>query len=175
MTIGAPGDGSSPITLTLTASPGYNGTVTLTPTSCTITPAGSESSCAFNPSSITGSGTTQVTVNTTAPHASMVISFHLPVGFNRFASAKVVAMACVLLLFFTARKRRWGIALGLILLTGLASFATSCGGISGGGNGGNGGTSDPGTPVGVTYTVSVTVVGNGGQTTHTARFTFVVQ
>ncbi|MBZ5661315.1 MAG: Ig-like domain repeat protein [Acidobacteriia bacterium] len=177
ITVAAPGTNSPPVTLAITSEFGYTGVVNFTPASCSIVPLGSESSCIFNPSSVSGTGTTQVTISTTA--ASTVFRF----PHARPTNLTLCAWGAVLTLFFlfflqgfpTAR-RRWG----QILCVAMICYATACIGCGGGTNGGggtigSGGGANPGTPTNVTYTVTVTAAGTGGTPSHTASFTFIVQ
>jgi len=123
LTIGAPGQTSNPVALTLTALNGFNGTVNFSANSCTITPAGSLSSCSFNPASITGSGSTQVTIHTTAPQTVSTVFLFIDV--NRINAWQTVAGAIVLCLLFSTRPRRAKskseLALFAVILTMLSS------------------------------------------------------
>lgn len=177
--ISAPGASSAPITLTVSGINGYNATINFTPSSCTF-PVGIETSCSFNPTSITGSGTTQVTITTTAPHALSMISFRRRGDPNRLLMIGMVAASIFLLVVSEARRRQWSLVLGMIIVLAITSLATSCGGggSTGGGGGSTGGggvTSDPGTPTNNQYTVTVTATATSIQTTHTTTLTFIVQ
>lgn len=169
VTISAPGAISDPNTLTVVGINGYNATINFTPNSCTIVPAGSESSCSFNPASITGSGTTQVTISTTAPHASLLTPIPMLGGLNLFVAVGTVVATLLLLLFSGTRRRRWGLVLGLILVTALVSMATSCGSSS------SGVASDPGTRTNVAYQVTVSGFAPSIQIGHSIQFDFIVQ
>jgi hypothetical protein len=49
----------------------YTGTINFTPASCSGLPR--ESSCTFNPASVTGTGSTFVTISAAAPHAALML------------------------------------------------------------------------------------------------------
>ncbi len=70
--------GSGTLTLTITGETGYNSTINFTSASCSGLPR--ESTCSFSPPSITGSGSTTLTVTTTAPHAAMLRGFEWTTG-----------------------------------------------------------------------------------------------
>jgi hypothetical protein len=156
MNIVAPGS-SGTLTLTVTGSAGYNGTVNFT--KCTGLPQ--YSVCTFNPASVTGSGSTTLTVTTTAAHSSRKSgSTYLWAAFAGFPIAG--------LFFFGAfrRRRGWIAALSLITLA-VALTSVGCGGGSSGGGGGITGTR-PGMYV-------VTATGADANFTHPVTFTLNVQ
>jgi YVTN family beta-propeller protein len=170
ISISSPGASSNSVSLTIAAQNGYNGTVAFSSASCSISPAGSESSCAFSPSSVIGSGTTKVTIITTAPQVAVL----KPQMFDIVSGRQVVTwtlMLVALLLAIGARPRRRKFVLALATFSALALF-NSC---SGKGNNGGQGANNSGTPTNVTYTVTVTATANGGQPTHTASFAFSVE
>jgi probable HAF family extracellular repeat protein len=171
VTIPSPGASSTPVTLTITAQNGYTGTVAFTPASCSISPAGSLSTCNFSAAAVTGSGSTQVTINTTAASASFPFRFHRPDGFNLWAGRCAALLALVFLFAIRKQKLRWTTAVSIVAFMFLALGFTGCGGAGGSNTGGG----NPGTPTGVTYTVTITATANGGQPSHTASFTFSVQ
>jgi hypothetical protein len=174
LTIAAPGQSSAPITLTITGTNGYNGTIAFSSSSCVITPAGSLSTCSFSPSSITGSGSAQVVINTTAPHSSAIPMSRLGLGGWKPQPIAVCLIALIVLAAFKKRGR-FGLAFSCLILVTLLSV-WSCGGASGGSGGGSGATpaTIPGTPTGVPYTVSINASASGINS-HTTTFTFVVQ
>jgi hypothetical protein len=144
-------------------------------------PAGSLSSCSVSPTGILGSGTTQVTVNTTAPRKAISLRRRYPDRWNLnhphspSASEWVLfGFAFLLIVKFATRPRHWGTVFCMIVFICMVSFI-GCGGSSaeGGGGGGVGPTIIPGTPTGVVYTVTVT--GSCGPLSHSTSFTFVVQ
>jgi hypothetical protein len=173
VTVASPGASSAPVTLTITAENGYSGTVNFTPSSCSISPGGSLSSCSFSSTSVTGSGTTQVTVHTTAAATAVPFSRYRPDAPTLWPGICMALVSLVLLLAIPKMRPRWGTAIGIASVVFLAT-CLGCGGGSAGGGGGTGGGS-LGTPTGVVYTVAVTATATGGQPSHSASFTFSVQ
>jgi hypothetical protein len=156
ITIARPG-GSGTATLTVTGQPGYSGSINFSAASCVGLPR--ESTCTFNPASVTNSGTTTLTVSTTAAHSARLE------GPAWWTTSVGVALAGMVLLGNGSRRRR---LLSLISLSCLITIA-SCGG---GDSHSSGGNTDPGTPAG-SSTVTVTAI--NGSLTHTATFTLTVQ
>ena len=157
MTIAAPG-GSGSLTLSVTGAAGYNGTVNFA--NCTHLPL--YSTCTFNPASVAGSGSTTLTLTTTAPHSAS----------NRVAPSVWAAtggftLAGIFVLGFAPRKRCWTSIVALLMLAWLLA-TLGCGGSSGGGGGGG----TPGTRPG-TYTVTAT--GADSNFSHPVTFTVTVQ
>ena len=159
ITVTSPGQ-SAMITLTVTGSNGFSGATTF---SCSGLP--SESTCVAG--SVTGSGTTTLTVTTTAP------SSVVPSGRNTFSNRNTMNGAFralifsigLLILAIRFRRRCWnfvGGAVAIVLLAGMAAC---------GGGGGVTPPANPGTPVG-TQTVMVTAT--SGTLTHTTTFTLTV-
>jgi trimeric autotransporter adhesin len=169
----------SPVTVTI-ASPGGSGTATINVTglaanfngsvtfACSGLPA--QSTCTFNPATVTGNGTTAVPttvmVKTTAPSRAALLKH--PAYFAWWTATGGGLMAGIFLIGVPVRRRRW------MSLAGLAAFAlllTIAG--CGGGSKGPPPITNPGTPV---STSNVTVTGTsstGGVATTT--FTLVVQ
>jgi hypothetical protein len=156
ITIPSPG-GSGNLALTVAGQTGYNSTINFAPTSCSGLPFGA--SCGFSPASLTGSGSTTVTVSTTAPRFAGLQRF----GWTGFG----FAFAGVFLLGIPSRRFR-PTGLLSILLVALGVALTGCGGGSGGGGGGG---HTQGTPVG-SYVITVTAT--GGSITHSTNFTLIV-
>jgi subtilase family serine protease len=162
--------GTGTFTLTVTPINGYTGTINFTGSSCSGLP--SLTTCSFSPASVTGAGTTTVTITTTA--ASQMVPAGKPTGFRGPINTNLVftfALSTMLLvLFYQARRPRWSATAALLMCCSLAVLA-GCGG--GGSGGGGGGTTNPGTPV--TNDQAVTVTGTSTNTTHTTTFTLTVQ
>jgi uncharacterized repeat protein (TIGR03803 family) len=170
---------ASPTSLTITAGQSGTATFTVTPTggftgaislSCAITPtAPSDPATCSVPASVTISGsasqTTTLTVNTTAPNAAIN-----PGRRSFWTSVNGAALACILLVGFPARRRRWSCRLGMLAL--LFSVIGSSLGCGGGGNVGGGGSGGGGTTPG-TYTITVT--GTSGTLTQTGTVSLTVQ
>ncbi|GAC1505675.1 MAG: hypothetical protein NVS1B11_03830 [Terriglobales bacterium] len=148
---------SGTLKITITGQTGYNGTVNFATSSCSGLPA--ESTCSFSPSAITGSGTTALTVTTTAPKTSMLRGFGWTSSFG-------IAFAGVFLLAAPSRRR---VSTGVLAVSVFISLLTLVGC---GGGGSSSHISDPGTPVG-TYTVSVTAT--SGALSHSTSFTLTTQ
>jgi hypothetical protein len=158
ITIASPG-GSGTAVLTITGQPGYNGTVSFTAMSCSGLP--SESTCSFSPASVTGSGSTTLTITTTAAHRASLE------GSGWWTTSVGATLAGVFLLGGASRRRTRGRLLSVIAF----AFLITIGGCGGGGSGG-GGNNDPGTPVGSSM---VTVTATSGTITHTTTVTLNVQ
>jgi uncharacterized repeat protein (TIGR03803 family) len=164
ITISAPG-GTGQTTITVTPSGGFAGTVSFGASSCSGLPSGA--SCSFNPSNVTVSGTTKLTIATTA--ASSSISPRPARGHPAIFLGLLVP--CVFLGRGRKRNRFLVLALVAAVLLGLCLMALSgCGG-SGGGNGGGGGGGGS-TPSG-TYTIIVTGTSSG--LSSSTNITLVVQ
>ncbi len=161
MTIAAPG-GNGSLTLTITGQTGYTGTVSFPANACQGLPVAA--TCSFNPSSVTGGGSTTLTVKTVAAHASL--SSRGPVLYAWVAGGGL-ALAGVFFAGVAPRKRR-STSLACLLL--VAWLMTSAGCSGGGGGGGGGGTI--GTPPG---SYAVVVSASDGNFTHPVNFTLQVQ
>jgi hypothetical protein len=158
------GSGSSgSLTLVVTGATGYSGTVNFAATACKGLPFGA--ACHFNPTSVTGSGSTTLTVSTTAAHLAPAAETMASAGIFGTSS---LAFAGVLILGIPRQKRRWASTVGLLLLASLMTIV-GCGGSNSSGGGGGG---TPGTPKG-SYTVTVT--GADANFSHPVTFTLKVQ
>jgi hypothetical protein len=160
LSISSPG-GSGTLTLNVTGQTGYNGTIAFTSASCSGIPA--ESSCSFNPASLTGSGKTVLTVSTTGPHAQLLVPGAGP-NHLWWSTIGGASLTCVVLIGFPAQRRRRNKLLALLAFSFLITFA-GCGG-------GSSSTKDPGTPTG---SYPVTVTATSGSLSHTVKFTLTVQ
>jgi hypothetical protein len=152
--------------LTVTGANGYNGSITFSAASCTGLP--SESSCSFSPATITGNGSTTLTVLTTAPSSLVPASRHIDIGSWRKTPGAlrfILFGFALLTLGVRARRRGWNLA-GTVLVLALLVVNAACGG------GGAGGLRNPGTPMVQNQTVTVTAT--SGTTTHTFTFTLNV-
>lgn len=166
----APG-GSANSTLTVTPLGGFNGGVTL---SCSGLPTGV--TCTFVPPTISGGGTSVLTIATTGPSAAS----GLPTGFDPHSGTErltalifpVLGLSMFVYLARRSPRFRWVPAFAVTIVISGGLLLTSCGGSSGSGGGGGGG----GTPAG-TYSITVSGAGSSGSTTltHLAQLTLVVQ
>ena len=162
ITISSPGQTGTAM-LSVAATNGFAGTVTF---SCSDLPA--ESTCSFVPPSVTGSGSTTLTLTTTAP--SMLAPLRRPTGFNASPKAFELCLVSIGMLWMLVqvRRRRWSsIATGLAVccLLGVAAC---------GGGGGGGGSTNPkgGTPV--THDQPVIVTATDGTTSRSATVSVTV-
>lgn len=142
VTVASPG-GSATDALTITGGTGYSGKVTFSSSSCAGLPA--HSSCSFSPASVTGSGSTTLTISTTAT-TSALNTHH---GFGWWWETSGAMFAGIFLLGGSPKRRR---VLSFFVLLILLGILPGCGG--GGGNGGGGGGGGSRTPPG-TYTVTI--------------------
>ena len=167
ITITKPGQPGTTM-LVLTAMNGLAGTFTLVP-QCSGLP--SESSCSVSPASVTFSSTVttatvMLTVSTTAP-SSIPIGRRLQPTNNRPYVLPTGLLMLISLFGLWRRRRAIQIAFTAIAFAALLTFA-ACGGGSGGG-----GVHDPGTPVGLDSSASVSFT--IGSATHTVPFSINVQ
>jgi subtilase family serine protease len=145
-------------TITVVATNGFNGTVTLT---CTPPASAALITCSVTPSvSVNGSsGTATLTVSTTAPKAATAV-------INWFAVSGGGMFAGMVLLGLPSRRRKSTGRLGLLLLVfGFTAIGCGVGSKSGS-------TTTGGTPAG-NYTVKVTAV--SGSITQTANVAVAVK
>jgi trimeric autotransporter adhesin len=151
------------VKFTIAGHTGYNGTVSFSSGSCTGLPR--ESKCSFNPASVTGNGSTTLTISTTAPTSAALLT-----GFDsdRFAwFATGFATMAGVLLFGVPRRKRFVSACCVLAVVSLATIV-GCGGSSSGG----GGSGDPGTLRG---SYAVTVTASSGGLSHVVSLTLNVQ
>ena len=164
--IAVPG-ASANVVLTVAAFDAFSGTINFSPASCSGLPQ--ESACSFSPASVSGSGTTRLTVTTTGPHPLAVKGTMSSRSFRGNWIGVGVLLPGILLIGGIAKRRSWAPLLGFLVVTLLLAMP-GCGG--GGSTGGGGGGTDPGTPAG-TYMITVTAA--SGSLTHTTSFQFTVQ
>jgi subtilase family serine protease len=158
ITISSPGQ-SQTATLTVSATNGFNGTVTF---SCTN--LSNDFGCSFSQPSVTGSGTTTVTITTVAPSA--LAPMRRPTGVNGGTKAFELSFIAIAILWMAAqmKRRRWSAvatAFAFCCLLGIAA----CG--SGGSSHTTGGTQ----PV---NGQSVIVSATDGTTSHTTSLSVTV-
>ena len=168
LNVSSPGASANTM-LTVTGSNGYNGMINFSAASCSGLP--SESMCSFSAASVTGSGSTTLTVSTTAPSSLVPVSRHINVG-GRPTNGALRFILFALALFavgIQARRHRWNVA-GTALVLVLLVVNAACGG--GGGGGGSTGPTNPGTPQVKNQVITVTAI--SGTTTHTFTFTLNV-
>jgi hypothetical protein len=152
---------SGTVTFTIAGHTGYASTVNFTAASCIRLPT--ESSCSFSPASVVGSGSTVLSIKTTAPKTA---SFR---PLNIWTAGSGGIFAALFLLGASSRRRRWSAALSVLLFAALATNV-ACGG----GGSSTGPPPDPGTPVG-TYNITVNATDSFGVFTHAAVVTMTVQ
>lgn len=154
-------------TLTVTGSNGYGGTVNFSSASCEQASLPSETSCSFNPGSITGSGSTTLTVATTAASSAVPVSRQF--GFGRWQTTvgapRLLVIIVALIALGIQRRRRWNFVAPAVVVVLLIANA-ACGG----GGGGSTGPTNPGTPKVQGQAITVTV--SSGTISH--NFTFIL-
>jgi hypothetical protein len=132
-------------TVTVNAASNYTSLVQLT---CSLPAGMAESYCFVNPTSITGTGPVQLTVNTTPPHPTTSQLNRRP---GWLAAGGGMSLACVVLLILP--RRRWrDVTLSLLAVLAIAFTVIGCGGSA---------RTDSGTAKG-TYTVVVTGTAGSG-------------
>jgi N-acetylneuraminic acid mutarotase len=160
---------SVPATLpavTVTTGTSWNETITVTPIneftgtvsfSCSGLPT--EATCSFLPATVTGSGSTQITVTATAPNTAALRGSSFPL----LPGSALAAVVCC----FGLRKRRrlQMLVLVVVSVAGL-SLVTGCGG------GASASKAPSYTPLPNTETVTVTA--SSGSLSHTTTFTLTV-
>jgi hypothetical protein len=159
VTIAVPG-GTASTVLTITGQAGYNGIVSF---ACTGLPA--NSSCAFDPATIAGGGTTTMTITTT-PSASLRaprLHWLATVGGVSFAGLWLAGVP-------GGRRSRRGRAWLMVFLLGALLMIGGCGGSTS--SSATTTVRSTGTPAGTT---TVTVAASDGTLTHTMTMTVTVQ
>jgi hypothetical protein len=160
---------SGTLTITLTPTGGYTGTVSF---SCGTLPT--HASCVFAPTSVaitasTTTATDTVTINTTTtPTAAMLSAPHLFGQGNGIFSAMVLGLPGSLFALFGLKRRKQYQGLRRLLMVALFCLATlGVGALSGCGGSLNTATGS--------YTVPVTLSLSGGGTSQTVNATVIVQ
>ena len=149
------------VQLVISGQSNYAATLAFTSATCSGLPA--QSSCTFNPPTVTGPGNTQLTISTTGPHT---VASSRGAGEFIFWASSTGVLGCFVLFGIPRTRRHLSVGLSVITLC-MAGALIACGG--GGGNGGGGGHTDPGTPTG-SYTITI-----AADPTHKTTFTLVVQ
>ena len=162
--IAQPG-GNGTLTLTITALDGYNGTINFSSSSCSGLPVGA--TCGFSAASVTGSGTTILTVSTTAAATAQFTPRTRYRGW--WIASTAGGLACVFLLGGCSRRRGSARLLTLVLC---ALLVTGMG--CGGGSNSPPPPPPPPTPT-PTGTSNVVVTASSGTLKHTVTFLLNVQ
>jgi subtilase family serine protease len=162
--------GSGATVLSVTGTNGYNGTITFSAASCSGLPAGS--SCSFNPASVTGTGTTTLTISTGASGMLAPIGHQSAPRTRAGAGRMMLLFLCFAILWLGIqagrRRLRWSAVASLLVLGCLIAVA-ACGGSSSSSNssssGGGGGNAVPQT---------VVVTASDGTNTNSVSFTLTI-
>ena len=168
---------SANYTITVSAVDGYDGSVSFASTSCSGLPSGA--ACSFSPGSVSGSGTTTLTITTTGPSASLTAPPSLtpnPSEPNLWASLGGVGFVGLVLAgdWKKRNRRRMMIAFAVFALIMIVALV-GCGGGSSSSGGGGGGGGTPANTYPITIKVSGTAGSNGGNTAqHTLTVTLKV-
>jgi FtsP/CotA-like multicopper oxidase with cupredoxin domain len=141
-------------TVNVSVATNYSSLIQLT---CTLPSNLAESACFINPNSITGTGTVQLTVNTTPAHPDSSKLTNRPGWLMAGGGASV---ACVMFLVRPRGKGR-NTALGILAIVAIAFTLIGCGGTA---------KTDPGTSKG-TYMIVVAGVAGSGSSQYQTRVT----
>lgn len=162
--------GSANTTVTITPGGGFNQSVTLSCGSITlngVAAATAPPTCKFSPSSLTnGSGTSTLTISTTAASASFLPASTRSRSLFYAVLLPILGMTLIGSGLSSRRKKLLWIVLVCMTITGVL-FLAACSGSSNGGGG-----STTATPAG-TYTISIS--GSAGSVMNTNRVTLSVQ
>jgi hypothetical protein len=146
---------------------GFNGTVTF---GCTP-PTGTETTCSFNPLSLTGGGSTTLTITTTAATVSTQKA-RLESRWNLFGGTALAALFC-----FAVPRRRAGLSRLAVLFAAICLTANlGCGAGTQSSADPTPTVTDPGTPLG-TQVFTITAAGSDGVNTvrHTYQYQVTIQ
>ena len=157
---------SGSTTVTVTALNGFAGTVSL---GC-VPPSGTETTCTFTPSQVTGSGVSQLVITTTQPSVSGTTSKHA--SLERGVGG--VALASLLMVMLLPGVKRRRPVLMLLLVSAMMLASVGCTNLVNPSDGGGGG-GVTGTPLG-TEIFTITASGTDGKTTviHDTQFQVTV-
>ncbi len=170
---------SQQVTVFVGESGGFAGTVSL---GCTP-PSSSLATCNFAPASVTGGGSTILTITTTAASAATARNSHER-GTGLWTAGTGASLAALLLIVLPGRRRILPSLLTVLVAAGLVSATLGCGlGVSSSANSGSGtssgssgSTANNGTPLG-TQNFVITAAGTDGANTirHTYQYQVTVQ
>jgi hypothetical protein len=175
----AAGGAVPPVTLTIAPVNGFAGTVRFS--ASVVSTSGFTPAVAFNPSTLTFSGSSSTSQTTTVNLSGVTASLHVPAmpgqsapaGREWYAAGSGVALAGLFLLF-VPQRRRLGSLLRVVLAIGITAGVTGCGG------GGQASVATGNTTVNPyigTYTVTVQATFTSGaeSTTHSSVLTYNIQ
>jgi hypothetical protein len=163
VTIQSPGDSGS-LTLTITSLDGYNGTINFSSSSCSGLPAGAK--CTFKPASVTGSGSTVLTVTTTGSTAQLMPPIRHPLW---WIATMGVGISGIFLFGGCGRRR-----VGTVLALTICAFSITAIGCGGGNGGGTTSSTPPSSPT-AAGTSTVVVTATSGTLKHTLSFKLAVE
>ncbi|HWG16971.1 MAG TPA: hypothetical protein VN678_03865, partial [Acidobacteriaceae bacterium] len=168
-----------PVTLTIAPVNGFAGTVTFS--ASVVSTSGFTPTVAFNPATLTFSGSSSSSQTTTVSLSGITASLRepalpgksSPAGREWYAAGSGVAVAGIFLLFMPQRRRLGGLLM-VVLALGVMAGVTGCGG---GGQASVGTGNTTVNPYIGTYTVTVQAkYTSGGQsTTHSSVITYNIQ
>lgn len=160
----APGSSAS-FTLTVTSQGGLNSSIAF---ACAGLPA--DAACSFSPQTVTGTGTTSLTISTQGSQA-----LAMPPRVGPWLVRAGTLLACVFWIAAPRRRRKAQLFLLVVIAALLPTIAIGCGGGSSGSGGSSGG-GGGGTSAG-TYTVTITASAGSGSSTlsQTTQVSLTVQ
>ncbi|MEI9977744.1 MAG: Ig-like domain repeat protein [Edaphobacter sp.] len=151
---------------------GFNGTITF---GCTP-PANTETTCSFSPSSLSGGGSTTLTITTTAPVTGSVRRGALEDLRRRMGNAASGAVLAMMLCGIFARRRRLLPTLLVLFCAAALASSMGCNPATAGQPDPAAPSSDPGSPLG-TQMFSITSAGSNGVSTvrHNYQYQVTIQ